>query len=390
MTVPIVKQIKNPFCYTEPAGYINPIPEINSDPLNPQKASYEKGFPPLTMPNTPATGRPPEGQDMNGILFEISAMSTWQGVGGGFTYNAADINNSNPFITGYPIGARILRADKQGYWINLVDGNDTDPDNNSTSAGWVPDSVPGFFLITIPTSGTTEVELTVNQAAYDIFILEQGSGVTLTAPLTLIVPEIFSKNYRITNGLPVNVIFKTNNISSPTSTLLPGGNTIISVYNGVNIQDLAFYYLNKPEAAATYAKRPNVGSNNYFALGNGAATAVGTGGGLVNLVQASGQPWIVSNLIVIPFNGQYQINVATKIVVSTVSPDTIELYLRVNGGASIGQDSLTFVNSGTLPLQLNAGAPLSAGDTIELFAIESIASGATVQIEFLNITAIAN
>ncbi len=149
-------------------------------------------------------------------------------------------------------------------------------------------------------------------------------------------------------------------------------------------------YLTIANAAALYAQRPNVGSNNYVSQGSGAATGVGVGGAIVNLIYSSGQAWIAGDLITVPFNGEYQISVATTISVSTVSPDTVELYLRVNGVDVIGQTALTFVASGTLPFQLNGGALLTAGDTIELFAIESIASGATVQIGFLNITAVAN
>ena len=50
--------------------------------VNPGFASLNDGFPPLTMTPIAAGGVPPFGQDMNGILNQITEVLQWQQAGG--------------------------------------------------------------------------------------------------------------------------------------------------------------------------------------------------------------------------------------------------------------------------------------------------------------------
>lgn len=248
MTIPVINQIETPFAFDPDPDTVNTIPQVNTDSGNPQNASFEKGFPSITMPTTATSGRPPNGQDMNGILQKLSQIILWYCVGAGFSYNGTLYNNSNPYITGYPVGARVKRADNQGYWLNMVNNNQTDPDNPAAT-GWQPDVVPGQYNVIIPTNGTTSVTLNLQQAAYEMIFVDEGGGVVLSAPVTITVPDTLVKNYVIKNELSVNIIFKTSNVASPSITIVPGLYTVISVYSATFLVDLSMYYTLKPPYA---------------------------------------------------------------------------------------------------------------------------------------------
>jgi len=100
--------------------------------ITPGAASWTDGFPPLTMTPVSGGGIPPSGLDFNGILNALSALSIWFNAGAGFTFDAAFAAS----IGGYPMGARVLQAAQNGYWLNTVDNNSNNPDTGG--AGWVP------------------------------------------------------------------------------------------------------------------------------------------------------------------------------------------------------------------------------------------------------------
>lgn len=115
-------------------GSKNTIPVPTQIPITPGAASYNDGFPPLTMTPVTSGGIPPSGLDMNGILNEATAVDNWMSAGAGFPFDATFATA----IGGYPKGARVLMAAGAGYWLNLVDNNSNDPDTTSGSGGWIP------------------------------------------------------------------------------------------------------------------------------------------------------------------------------------------------------------------------------------------------------------
>lgn len=108
----------------------NPIPVPSQIGITPGAASWTDGFPPLCATPAASGGIPPSKSDMNGGLFQMSAVDVWMCAGGGFPYNSA----FQTAIGGYPKGARVLMASGAGYWVSTVDSNMTDPDTGG--AGW--------------------------------------------------------------------------------------------------------------------------------------------------------------------------------------------------------------------------------------------------------------
>jgi hypothetical protein len=108
----------------------NPIPVPSQQGVTPGAASWTDGFPPLCAEPIASGGIPPSKADMNGGLYQMSAVDVWMCAGGGFPYNSA----FSASIGGYPKGARVLMASGNGYWVSTADNNVTDPDTGG--AGW--------------------------------------------------------------------------------------------------------------------------------------------------------------------------------------------------------------------------------------------------------------
>lgn len=167
------------------AGGKNTIPVNSQIGIVAGAASLIDGFPPLTRTPIDAGGIPPSGLDMNGILYEISDVIRWANAGGGYPFDGTFATDDN--VGGYPIGARIMRADGDGYWLNMVENNVTDPeDSGAAAAGWVPDFTAGVAPVTMTSSNVT---LTPAQYGKPIISITGA----LTANLNLIFPPIAGK-----------------------------------------------------------------------------------------------------------------------------------------------------------------------------------------------------
>lgn len=111
-------------------GSKNTIPVPSQIGIVAGAASYETGFPPLTMTDPDAGGVPPSGLDFNGIFFALSATDVWYCCGAGFPYDGTFA----VAIGGYPKGSQVLAASGSGYWFCTVDNNTSNPD--AGGAGW--------------------------------------------------------------------------------------------------------------------------------------------------------------------------------------------------------------------------------------------------------------
>ncbi|EOK2497944.1 phage tail protein, partial [Escherichia coli] len=89
-----------------------------------------QGFPPITMILKSAGGLPPKGQDMNQILYELSALGRWSSTGALNTFDSEFASE----ISGYPSGAMLISDDGERIFINTTEGNLSDPNSNGT--GW--------------------------------------------------------------------------------------------------------------------------------------------------------------------------------------------------------------------------------------------------------------
>lgn len=112
-----------------PAYITNPIPLTT---VTPGAASFDQGFPALTMTPVIAGGIPPLGQDVNGILYMVSAHIAALQAGQAYTYSAT----LEAAMGGYALGAVLAMADGTGLWINQTAGNTTNPDTGG--ADWLP------------------------------------------------------------------------------------------------------------------------------------------------------------------------------------------------------------------------------------------------------------
>lgn len=215
------------------------------------RASYEEGFPPITMQPKVAGGLPPDGRDMNGILYALSAHAAYVQAGQPFKYDSAVV----AAIGGYAVGTLLESADGMTVWLNLTSGNTTNPDASGT--GWIPISSYGFSSITGLTGGT--YTLTRVEARADVIVL---SGV-LVSNQTIILPTDL-RSWRIVN-LTAGSFSTTAKVTGSTGVDIPQGGYAASVGiygNGTEIY-LQVPPVTLPIAVAatpdTLAKRDNVG-----------------------------------------------------------------------------------------------------------------------------------
>lgn len=167
--------IPEPFANNADPAFITDIPDTT---VTAGRASYDLGFPPLTMQPVGGGGKPPFGQDMNGILFALSSHDFYVQAGQLFLFSS-DVSTA---IGGYAVGTLLGSTDGRTVWFNTADANTTDPDGGS-AAGWVSLFSSGFQPFTGLTGGT--LTLTATQAARKVITL---AGV-LTANLAVVLPN---------------------------------------------------------------------------------------------------------------------------------------------------------------------------------------------------------
>lgn len=156
----------------------NVIPDTT---VNPQRASFDLGFPPQTMTPVVAGGKPMLGPDMNGILYMLSSHTFYQQSGQAYRWNADVV----VAIAGYAAGTVLGSTDGVTLWFNLVNGNSSDPD--AGGANWVPMFSYGVTLMPPTTGGL--VTLTAAQATKGVIVL---SG-ALVANLQVVLPNSFRR-----------------------------------------------------------------------------------------------------------------------------------------------------------------------------------------------------
>lgn len=124
-------KIQMPWATNAGSSYKRVIPVPSQIGIQNGAASWNDGFPPLNFTPIAAGGVPPYGQDTNGVLNAISALTWWYSAGGPINYDST----FQTAIGGYPKGAIIQSAVTVGLlWVNTVDNNLTNPD--ASGAGW--------------------------------------------------------------------------------------------------------------------------------------------------------------------------------------------------------------------------------------------------------------
>jgi hypothetical protein len=175
MSAPVPVLIPEPFANDAGPSFINTIPATTADP---QRAAYNTGFPAQTFQPEDSGGKPPLGQDFNGILNAIT-QHLYALQGGQLQTYRADVSAA---LTGYAEGALLAMADGAGYWICTVEDNTTDPD--AGGAGWQPVYAYGGAAITLTGGIYTADTIEASRP----FLLLTG---TLSGNQQLILPKAF-------------------------------------------------------------------------------------------------------------------------------------------------------------------------------------------------------
>lgn len=211
-------------------GLKNTIPVDSSTTTdNNGVATFDKGFPPITMQPLSAGGIPPSGKDVNGVLYSVTIQQQWQNAGMGYLFDSTYASN----ISGYPQGATIPSSDYSGFWINTTNGNTNNPEGTTAlPTGWVPGYAYGSSAVTISTANVNVSDI---QAAKDRIIL---SG-ALTGNRILYLPQ-WVKDWTIENnctGSGFTVIISTR-AAGATVQSIPGA--IVNIHSdGTNITNIA-------------------------------------------------------------------------------------------------------------------------------------------------------
>ncbi|MFA6903331.1 MAG: hypothetical protein WC236_09635 [Gallionellaceae bacterium] len=153
-------KIQIPFANGAGGAYVRTVPVASQIGIQNGAASYTDGFPPLNFVPVNAGGVPPFGQDMNGVLRDVSAHARWWAAGGPVYYDSA----YQTAIGGYPKGAIVQSATVTGkLWFSSTENNVTNPDTGG--AGWAPALNTVYAPLTgTGASGTWGINITGNAA----------------------------------------------------------------------------------------------------------------------------------------------------------------------------------------------------------------------------------
>lgn len=210
-------------------GLKNTIPvDSSTSTENNGVATFDKGFPAVTMQPLSAGGIPPSGKDINGVLYSTTIQQQWQNAGMTYPFSQ-DFSDA---VSGYPKGAIVPSSVYTGQWLNLNEANGTSPESpTGASTGWVPINNYGVTQITMTTGSIVMSSL---QAAKDRIII---SG-ALTTNVNLIFPA-WIKSWVVHNNCTGNFTVTCRTASGSGVVVIPG---LVSrlFCDGVNISDETF------------------------------------------------------------------------------------------------------------------------------------------------------
>lgn len=119
-----------PFGQSAGAGFTRVIPEASQIGIQAGAASLTDGFVPDNFIPVGSGGVPPFGEDMNGILRQITQWSRWQNAGATVVFDGTFA----AAIGGYPKGTILASAAVNGlFYSSAIDDNTTDPDADSSN-----------------------------------------------------------------------------------------------------------------------------------------------------------------------------------------------------------------------------------------------------------------
>lgn len=226
--------VKFPIPFGDQAGvdFIRAIPVDSQVGSDPGAASLQTGFPPDTFVQVSAGGLPPNGKDVNGILFEATAWDRWFSIGGAVPWDSAQ----SAAVGGYPKGAVVADTAAPGYGTYYVSKIDDNTDNPVGSANWVRfQAIPS-----VPRIVTASADITL--AAADRIV-----GLRRVAS---VAPFNITLNGNLIDGQEVKIQDLVGNLADNPVTVIPPSGTIAALPNfvlNVDRQSATFtYYASVP------------------------------------------------------------------------------------------------------------------------------------------------
>lgn len=221
--------VKIPFCNT---GNKNTIQLTQQAGQDPEDATYQEGFPPVTMLNEDAGGLPPKGLDFNGIFYELSSPIAHYCRGDRIQFDATYA----VAIGGYAKGWVVASNDYQKDYISLVDNNLADP--NGTNTTWAVYAGQGSVpTATSTTTGTVKLVNSLASTATDA-ALTAAQGKALNDKMigidqtwqNVTSSRVGGSTYTNNTGKPITVIVSIRDANVFSGVLVRvGGVTIIDV-----------------------------------------------------------------------------------------------------------------------------------------------------------------
>lgn len=264
-----------PFASAAGGGYVRTVPEASQVGVQNGAASLTTGFPPLNWLPVGAGGVPPFGQDMNGILRQVTQWNRWQAAGSLSPYNSS----FSTAIGGYPLGAVLSSATPGSVWLNAVDDNTTNPD--AGGADW--------FLIANATSiQSSEYVYAVAGGTANAITATFSPAIASNAAGTKVRVKISAMNTgAVTFNAGPGVLPVTNNVGGDLQTGDLPLNTIIELIctgSAWYVNGLVFSQVVQPTASSLtfYVRTDGSDSNNGSA--NTAGSAFATIQGAVNYI----------------------------------------------------------------------------------------------------------
>lgn len=309
------------------AGGRASIPVASQIGITDGASSLTDGFPPLTRTPISSGGVPPNGLEMNGILYLLSAGIWWLQAGGSAQWDST----FSTAIGGYPLGAVVQSADKSGWWRSTAENNTTNPDTGG--AGWVPHFGYGQAAQSLT---NVNVTLTVSQALKPQIVL---SGV-LSANVNLIFPAGYQSWLVVNNTTGAfNITAKT---ASGAGVVLGSGPNMI-FGDGTNIANAlaaytayaAFTGANQSLAATGFQKWPGGLIDRWGTVSIGDAPA---GNNTAAVTFATAFP---TALLTLSLTVQDQ-NVANNLIVSFKNPTASGFTLQYQETSNAVQNATVY------------------------------------------------
>ena len=258
-------------------GLKNPIAtDSNTTTDSNGTATYDKGFPAITMTPLSAGGIPPSGRDMNGVLYNTTLKQQWSDAGMGYVFN----NDFAGAISGYPRGATIPGSQLDVAWLNTLDGNVVNPESTTSPTNWVP--AYSYGVTTISGLSSSSVTLTPMQSAKDRIILTGN----LTSNISINFPA-WMKSWTVVNNCSGNfvVICKTTSGSGisvsagSTEKIYSDGVNILRDFGSAAMRNVGNGALNVPDMSYFPG---NSAANGYSSSPSGGGTKTVWGNVLIN------------------------------------------------------------------------------------------------------------